>query len=173
MFAQRIQRILYTVRAPEREQRTQQLREAEIRRKEETHPNFRSLTNGDGSMLGVELARILNDGHIVAVQGDRVIFEVSPMEVEVEPGLMMRLPKGPLFLARATGAPCFPIFILRDGWRRYRVVAMPELRLPPKRRGPDDEAAQLWAAAILAVVRKHWDQWYVFEPTLRFKKKRR
>lgn len=166
MFAQRIKRILYTVRAPEREPETQQLREAEIRKKEEAHPNFRSLTNRDGSLLGVELARILNEGHIVAVQGDRVIFEVSPMEVEVEPGLMMRLPKGPLFLARATGAPCFPVFILRDGWRRYRVVALPQLILPPKRRGPDEEAAKVWAGAILNVVKQHWDQWYVFEPML-------
>ena len=71
----------------------------------------------------------------MAVQGDRVIFDVSPMEVEVEPGLVMRLPKGPLFLARATGAPCFPLFIVRDGWRRYRVVVMPEVKLPPRRRG--------------------------------------
>ncbi len=170
MFAQRIQRVLYTVRAPEREQKTQQLREKEIRCKEEANPNFRSLTNRDGSLLGVELARILSEGHIVAVQGDRVIFEVSPMEVEVEPGLMMRLPKGPLFLARATGAPCFPVFILRDGWRRYRVVAMPQLILPPKRRGPDEETAKLWAGAILKMVRKHWQQWYVLEPTLRFEK---
>ena len=73
-------------------------------------------------MLGVELARLLGEGNIVAVQGDRVMFDVSPMDVEVEPGLHMRLPKGPLFLARATRAPCYPLFITRDGWRRYRVT---------------------------------------------------
>ena len=109
---------------------------------------------------------MLAAGNIVAVQGDRVMFDVSPMDVEVEPGLMMRLPKGPLFLARATGAPCFPLFIVRDGWRRYRVLAMPEVQLPPRKRGVDDEAAKIWAATILGVVRKHWRQWYVFEPLL-------
>jgi len=164
VFATRFNRTLYTVRAPEREPETQRLRDEEIRRKEALTPNFRTLYNREGSHLGIELAHLLNKGNIVAVQGDRVIFDVSPMDVEVEPGLTMRLPKGPLFLARATGAPCFPLFIVRDGWRKYRVVVLPELKLPPRQRGADDEAAKLWAATILAVVRKNWRQWYVFEP---------
>jgi lauroyl/myristoyl acyltransferase len=154
------------VRAPEREPETQRLREQEIRRKEALNPHFRTLYNEDGSHLGIELARLLREGKIVAVQGDRVIFDVAPMNVQVEPGLMMRIPKGPLFLARATGVPCFPLIILRDGWRRYRVVVLPELALPPRTRGADDEAAKIWARTILGMVRKHWQQWYVFEPLL-------
>ena len=122
--------------------------------------------NQDGNLLGVELARLLGQGNIVAVQGDRVIFEVSPMDVEVEPGLQMRLPKGPLVLARATSAPSFPLFIVRDGWRKYRVIVQPQVELPPRRKGPDEEAARIWAATILRVVRTHWRQWYVFEPLL-------
>jgi lauroyl/myristoyl acyltransferase len=89
------------------------------------------------------------------------------MDVEVEPGLWMRLPKGPLFLARATRAPAFPLFIVRDGWRRYRVIAFPPVALPPRKPGADAEAAKIWATAILQVVREHWEQWYVFEPLLR------
>lgn len=167
VFAARFDRALYAVRAPEREPETQALREAEIRRKEARNPNFRTLYNEDGSLLGVELARLLGTGNVVAVQGDRVLFDVSPMDIEVEPGLHIRLPKGPLFLARATGAPCFPLFILRDGWRRYRVLALPELILPPRpRRSDDTEGKQLWAATLLGVVRQHWQQWYVFEPLL-------
>jgi len=166
LFASRINRTLYTVRAPEREPETQQFRDAELRRQEARHPNFRTLYNDGGNLLGIELARLLGDGHIVAVQGDRVIFDVSPMEVEVEPGLTMRLPKGPLFLARATGAPCFPLFILRDGWRRYRVIGLPKVELPPRKRGVDDEAGKIWAATMFGVIRKHWRQWYVFEPLL-------
>lgn len=167
MFASRFHRTLYAVRAPEREAETQVMREQEVRRKEAANPYFRTLYNQEGNHLGVELARLLGEGNIVAVQGDRVIFEVSPMDVEVEPGLTMRLPKGPLFLARATGAPVFPLFIVRDGWRRYRVITLPRLELPPRQRGVDDEAAKLWAATILDVVRVHWRQWYVFEPLLR------
>lgn len=166
MFASRFHRTLYTVRAPEREPETQKLREQEVRRKEAENPNFRTLYNQEGNLLGIELARLLGEGHIVAVQGDRVIFDVSPMDVEVESGLTMRIPKGPLFLARATGAPSFPLFIVRDGWRRYRVIVLPEVDLPPRKRGVDDDAAEIWATTILSIVRKHWRQWYVFEPLL-------
>lgn len=166
VFATRFKRTLYTVRAPEREPETQRLREQEIRRKEALNPHFRTLYNEEGGHLGIELTRLLREGNIVAVQGDRVIFDVAPMNVEVEPGLMMRMPKGPLFLARATGAPCFPLIIVRDSWRRYRVVVLPELALPPRTRGADDEAAKIWAGTILGMVRKHWQQWYVFEPLL-------
>lgn len=165
VFAARFDRVIYAVRAPEREPETHALRVAEMRRKEARNPKFRTLYNEDGSLLGIELARLLAAGHIVAVQGDRVLFDVSPMDVTVEQGLTMRLPRGPLFLTRATGAACFPLFIVRDGWRRYRVLAFPELTLPPRPRGkPDDEGARVWAATILAVVRQHWQQWYVFEP---------
>jgi len=166
VFAARFNRVLYTVRAPEREPGTQVLRDLEVRRKEARNPNLRTLYNSEGNLLGVELARLLGEGNLVAVQGDRVLFEVSPMEVEAEPGLVMRIPKGPLFLARATAAPCFPLFIVRDGWRRYRIIVLPELKLPPRKRGTDDEAAAVWAATILEGVRKNWRQWYVFEPML-------
>jgi lauroyl/myristoyl acyltransferase len=166
LFATRFNRTLYTVRAPEREPETQKLRDAEIRRKEAQNPNFRTLYNEDGNLLGVELAHLLKSGHLVAMQGDRVIFDVSPMNVEVEPGLTMRLPKGPLFLARATQAPCFPIFIIRDGWRRYRVLVLPPVELPPRVRGMVDDSEKIWAATILGVVSKYWQQWYVFEPLL-------
>lgn len=166
LFASRFTRTLHTVRAPEREPETQLIREQEIRRREERYPGFRTHYNTDGSLLGVELARFLAQGDIVAIQGDRVMFDVSPMQVEVEPGLHMRLPKGPLFLARATGSPCYPIFITRDGWRRYRVTVMPELGLPPRRRGDDAEVSRLWAQAVYRIARRHWNQWFVFEPLL-------
>ncbi len=164
VFASRFNRTLYTVRAPEREPEMQALRDAEVRRKEAAHPLFRTLYNTPDGMLGIELARLLGEGSIVAVQADRVMFDVSPMDVVVEPGLTLRLPKGPLFLARATGAPPYPLFIVRDGWRRYRVIVRPPVELPPRKRGEEDAAAVLWAATLLAIVRKNWRQWYVFEP---------
>jgi lauroyl/myristoyl acyltransferase len=166
MFSSRIHRALYAVRAPEKHPELQKIRERELREKEITNPNFRTLYNEEGSLLGVELARLLTEGNLVAVQGDRVVFDVSPMDVEIEPGLHMRLPRGPLFLVRATGAPCFPLFIMRDGWRRYRVKVMPPLELPERVRGPDSAAAQLWAKTILEVVRGRWNQWFVFEKVL-------
>ena len=166
LFAARFQRTLFTVRAPERTPETQRVRELEIEKKQAAYPNFRSLVNDDGNLLGIQLASLLREGHIVAVQGDRVLFDVSPMEVEVRPGLWMRLPKGPLFLARATQAPCFPLVITRDGWRSYRVTVQRPLDLPARRRGDEAEVAKVWAKAVFEMAAKHWDQWYVFEPLL-------
>lgn len=166
VFAERLKRTLYTVRAPEREAETQKIREEEIRRKEARFPSFRTLYNRDGNLLGVELARLLGEGHIVAVQGDRVMFDVSPMEVEVEPGLRMKLPKGPLFLTRATQSPCYPVFMTRTGWRRYQVTVLPEIQLPPRRRGDEAEVAKIWAEVVFETAKRHWNQWFVFEPVM-------
>lgn len=171
LFSSKFDRTIYAVRAPEREPEMQRIREAELREKERANPLFRTLYNEGGEMLGVELARLLREGNVVAVQGDRVVFEVSPMDVEVEPGLLMSLPKGPLFLARVSGAPTYPLFIVRDGWRRYRVRVFPRLGLPARRRGRGpDQAAEVWAGAILEVVRPCWDQWFVFEKVFHRKK---
>lgn len=168
LFSAKFGRTIHAVRAPEREPEMQAIREAELREKERLNPYFRTHYNTGEKMLGVELARLLNEGQVVAVQGDRVVFEVSPMEVEVEPGLMMKLPRGPLVLARATGVTVFPLFIVRDGWRRYRVRVFPPLVLPERARGrAEDPATALWAGTILAVVRENWSQWFVFEPVLR------
>lgn len=168
LFASNFGRTIYAVRAPERVAEMQKIKEAELKEKEREQPLFRTLYNTDGEMLGVELARLLGEGNVVAIQGDRVVFEVSSMDVEVEPGLVMSLPRGPLFLARVSRAETFPLFILRDGWRRYRVQVSEPLELPPRRRGPgEDPGAKVWAETILEVVRPHWDQWFVFEPVLK------
>jgi lauroyl/myristoyl acyltransferase len=165
LFSSKFGRTVYAVRAPERDPKLQRIRELELREKERLNPQFRSLYNMDDGMLGVELARLLGEGKVVAVQGDRVIFEVSSMEVDVGDGLMMKLPRGPLVLARISKAEVFPLFILRDGWRRYRVKVFPPLELPPRQRGPgEDPAVKVWSEAILEVVRPHWPQWSVFEP---------
>lgn len=171
LFASKFGRTVHAVRAPEREPEMQAIKEAELREKERRNPQFKTLYNNGGEMLGVELARILNAGQVVAVQGDRVVFEVSPTEVEVAPGLMMKLPRGPLTLARVTGAACYPLFIIRDGWRRYRVKVFPELVLPPRKRGGgEDPGMKVWTDAVMKVVMPHWDQWFVFEPVFRREK---
>jgi lauroyl/myristoyl acyltransferase len=78
---------------------------------------------------------------------------------------MMNLPKGPLFLARITKAKVFPLFIIRDGWRSYRVKVFAPLELPPRKRGAgEDPGVKIWTEAVMQVVKPHWDQWFVFEP---------
>ena len=164
LFSGEFGRTVHTVRAPERNQQMQELREKDLRNLEEEHAGFRVHYNRPDSMLAVELTRVLSEGDVVAVQADRVVFDVSPVEVEIGGGWVMRLPRGPLVLAQATGVPCFPLFITRDGWRCYRVTVMPELRLPKRRRGKNDESLRVWADTLLGVVRDRWMEWFVFEP---------
>ena len=165
MFSGQFGRTMHAVRTRERDPALQEIRERELRVQEARHPWFRSLYNDPHSMLAVDLARLLAAGDVVAIQADRVLFEVSPTETDVGDGWRMRLPRGPLVLAQATRAPCFPLFILRDGWRRYRVLVLPKLELPPHRRGSgSEEAMSAWASVLLAVLRKEWRQWFVFEP---------
>ncbi len=168
VFSGRFGRTVYAVRAPERNPQLQEVRAAELREKERVYPDFRSLYNLPGNMLGVELARVLAAGGVVAIQGDRVLFDVAFQEVAVGEGLWMRVPKGPSALMRASGASCFPLFILRDGYRRYRIVVLPKLVFPPRQRGTDDlGATEVWAGALLEIVRTHWSQWFVFEEVFR------
>ena len=168
MFSGHFGRTVHAVRTRERDPGMQEIRERELRAQEARHPQFRSLYNDPNSMLAVELTRVLAGGDVVAIQADRVLFEVSPTETPVGDGWRMRLPRGPLVLAQATHAPCFPLFILRDGWRRYRVRVLPRLELPPHRRGAgSEEAALVWAQVLLRVLREEWRQWLVFEPAFR------
>lgn len=168
MFSGHFGRTVHAVRARERDPGMQEMRERELRAQEARHPWFRSLYNDPDSMLAVELTRVLAAGDVVAVQADRVLFDVSATETEVDGGWWMRLPRGPLVLAQATGAPCFPLFIVRDGWRRYRVRVLPRLELPRRRRGAgSEEAAAAWAEVLLRVLREEWRQWFVFEPVFR------
>lgn len=168
LFANEFGRTMHAVRVPERDPRMQEIRERELRAWEERHPGFKVHYNMPGGMLGMKLASILTDGDVVAVQGDRVLFDVSEAEVKVPGGRTLVLPRGPLVLAQATGAPCFPLFVLRDGWRRYRVLVKPALSMPKRRRGQEDgEALQIWAEALLGVVREYWWQWLVFERAFR------
>ncbi|MES2995816.1 MAG: lysophospholipid acyltransferase family protein [Verrucomicrobiota bacterium] len=164
-FASRFPRSLHTVRAPERNAEAQKMRERDIRSDEEKNPAFRSHYNRDGNLLGIELARLIVEGEAVAVQADRVLYDVSPMDAEVTPGLWMRLPKGPWALARATRCPCYPVFITRDGWRRYRVTILPAFHVSPDRDATQQSTAR-WARRIFDFASTHWEQWFVFEPML-------
>jgi lauroyl/myristoyl acyltransferase len=172
LFAAEFGRTLHTVRAPERNPQLHAMHEAELRDWEQQYPFFKVHYNMPGEMLGVELAKYLAAGEVVAVQADRVLFDVSQVAVDAGEGRKLILPRGPLMLAQATGAPCFPLFILRDGWRRYRVQVMPALEVPKRRRGQDaSEAVQVWADTLLGVVRRHWWQWFVFEMVFESPKK--
>ena len=166
-FASKFKRKLNAVRAAERDADLQKYYQMKSDRQESE--TYAVRYNSPGSMLGIDLAQMLGRGEAVALQGDRVMGEVAPVEALVC-GERIALPAGPHVLAMAAGVPIFPLFVVRAGWRRYRVVSLPPLPAPLRERGvPKSEviarSVEAWAGVLSAVLREHWDQWLDFDAT--------
>lgn len=167
MFANKFGKKLNAVRAPERDPIRQQYMQEKF--SAEATDDFEVRYNSDNKFLGIDLARLLMQGEYVAIQGDRVLFDVSPLKVPIKdlPGLHMNIPKGPFVLALTSKAAMLPLFAVRLGRRRYRIIVFPELRCERTGRDYDqgiEEAATRWVEVLLPVIRRYWFQWYVFEP---------
>ncbi len=170
LFASEFGRILHTVRVPERTEKLQKLREREFEADMERYPFFRTHYNKPGNMLGVELARLLSEGELLALQCDRVIGDVVEMDIplhgenEEESEWLMRIPKGPMTLASFAKCPCYPLYVVRDRHRHYRVIFKPALKLDSSRRRPREiDYANPWVAGLREFLVHHSQQWFVFE----------
>lgn len=168
LFARRLLRPLTTVRVPERRAELQKFMEEERQGLESE--NFRIKYNLPGAFLAVELAQALERGEIVALQGDRAPGEVSEARVEAG-GARWQVPRGPFVLALTSGAPIQPLFIIRRGWRSYRVLCLPPLEAgQPAARGDRarrlDELMRQWVEVLQPVLRRHWSRWLTFEEVL-------
>lgn len=164
LLAEHLGRPLHTVRVPERSASLAELRAAELHAASDQQPLLRVHYNTPGGHLGIDLCRLLLAGEIVAVQGDRVVMDVSPLVV-VHDGVRYTIPLGPLMLAETARVPCYPVLLARTGVCRYRIEISPPLGGGP-RRLTRAELAGLWLPVMADFLRRHWDQWFVFEPVL-------
>lgn len=163
-FAQYFPRSIHVIRVAERSRGLQEVRTAEVARSERQSPRLKVHYAADEWNLGLELARLLAAGEVVAVQGDRVLSATPPLQIDLE-GIRFTLPRGPLLLAQISRVPCFPILLTRLGRGRYCIHTG-----PPFHHGKPgarlEEIALAWGTVMADFVRHHWDQWYVFEPVL-------
>ncbi len=162
-FAHRIGARLHAVRKPERNAEMQRIREQDLRSRES--PHYVTLYNANAEeSLGLELLRVLKEGHWVALQADRALPGLASFSL-TDNGETWSLPRGPFFLPMAAGAVCLPVFVRRTGPRQYGVQFYP-LITPPATR---DRAAALhslataWLPLLRDTVRAAPDQWFVFE----------
>jgi predicted LPLAT superfamily acyltransferase len=162
LFASKLDRSLHTVRVPEQTGALQAIRAKELADQERLYPGLKVHYNESANHLGLELMRLLREGEIVAIQGDRVLMDVSEVEATAGP-LCYRLPRGPLVLAEMTRVPCYPIFLRRQGVMAYEVVMGPPFTQRGERVRAGDVSAR-WVAIMSAHLEQHWDQWFVFEP---------
>ncbi|MDZ4288818.1 MAG: hypothetical protein U0984_12710 [Prosthecobacter sp.] len=162
LFAQKLGRTLHIVRVPEQTEELQALRAAELHEAEEKTPNLRVHYNSVAeNHLGMELCRLLMAAEAVAVQGDRVVTGVSPIEMKHN-DLIFKIPRGPLVLAEIARVPCYPIFLERLGRLRYRIIVGAPF-YDGKARVRAEELGRAWLPLMSDYVRRHWDQWFVFE----------
>ena len=71
-----------------------------------------------------------------------------------------------LALALAARVPIFPVFVVRVGRRRYRLVTARPIEITRSRNRDDDfaRAVAQWMTELEDVVRGCWYQWFTFEP---------
>ena len=166
MFADKFGKKLTTVRAPERDEQRQEYMREKFR--QEANDDYEVRYNADDKFLGIDLTRALMHGEYVAIQGDRVLFDVAPLSVPLKdaPRFCMNIPKGPFVLAMTSRATILPLFAVRLGRRRYRVIVLPAFQCERKTRDHEqavEQAASHWVEILMPVIRQYWFQWYVFE----------
>lgn len=165
LFAEKFGRPVHIVRVPERTEELQAIRAAELQEVERTQSQLRVHYNTTADAhLGLELCRLLQQGDVVAVQGDRVLLDVSSLPFQ-HAGVQFELPRGPLILAEVTRCPCYPIFLTRTGPCRYRI----HITGPFIQRGERLDTrgiATRWLDVLHPFIALNTDQWFVFEPLL-------
>jgi predicted LPLAT superfamily acyltransferase len=123
----------------------------------------------------VEGVRFLREGGIVSLTGDRVWRPDQRIVTATFLGRRIRLPEAPYILALMGGAPLIFFFAFRTGPGRYHISASPPCHLRPSSRrerpAAIQAAAQRYADALEAAVRRHPLQWYHFDPIFQLEDK--
>jgi predicted LPLAT superfamily acyltransferase len=182
LFAQRSRRNIVMVRAPETDPQTRAYEEAVVEARqaeslslqnaassaaqEKLSSGLRIGFNNRASDLAFDLLASVQNGDIIAIQGDRVTQGIAGSEARLFHRRIM-IPSGPFALAMAARVPIFPIFVMRHGRRRYRLVTCKPIMVERRTRNRDeaiDTAIAAWTAQLELVLREGWYQWFTFEP---------
>jgi predicted LPLAT superfamily acyltransferase len=162
VFSEMCARRMVIVRAPEIDSDTQAYEE-QIR---EGEGSVKVDFNTKAEDLAFELLQAIQNGEIVAIQGDRATRGIATLPARLF-GRQTEIPAGPFALAMAARVPIFPLFVVRRGRRRYRLITLEPIVVERTSRQRDDDmrqAIEQWSAALEQVIRDSWYQWFSFEP---------
>ena len=166
VFSDTSHRRIIMVRAPEVDPETRRFEEEQTERSR--GEGLRIDFNTKASELALELLHALQAGELVAIQGDRVTPGIAAIETKLFEH-RAHVPSGPFALAMAARVPVFPLFIVRAGRRRYRLVTCAPIHVERRSRHRDDDlraAVEQWSKQLEEVIRCGWHQWFAFEPYL-------
>ena len=164
LFAQKFNRELRMVRAPEADAQTEQHLSESLA--QTGQGAVKVDYNTSGALLSFDLLHALRAGEIVSIQGDRVVADVAQTKGEIF-GREIALPNGPFILALVAQLPVFPLFIVRSGFRRYTIIVREPISIARGSVNRDDDiipGVAQWCAVLQSVIAQHWDQWFAFVP---------
>lgn len=162
LFAARFDRPIRMVRAPEPDTLAGQ--HVDLALQESSAGGVKIGYSDDGTSLALDLLNALRAGEIISIQGDRVVGEVSRAPVTFSQREIF-LPNGPFVLAFVSGTPIYPLFIIRTGRRKYKIIAREPIvcsRIGASRDLAIAEAMQHWSNVLEEAVRTCWPQWFAF-----------
>lgn len=164
LFTETTNRHMVMVRAPEVEPSTREYEESALRDAPVSRLKVDFSTKA--SELAFDLLASIQNGDIVAIQGDRVMPGIATHEGTLF-GRRTDFPAGPFALAMAARVPIYPTFILRMARRRYRLLTCSPIEVRRTGRHRDEDlqnAIDAWSAQLENVIREGWFQWFAFEP---------
>ncbi len=120
------------------------------------------LKNGEFSSL--KLLRILQDKGIVALQGDRLLFDTGvQMRFFTKPAFF---PKGPVKLALAAESIVLPVFVPLAGYKSYKIIV--EKPVIAKEYADKEKELKMNLDEIIYVfekyIKEYSTQWFTFMP---------
>ena len=164
IFAQKFQREIRMVRAPEADAETARHLQSSLRETGEGAVKIDYSTGG--ALLSFDLLSAVRGGEIISIQGDRAIPGVASTEVALF-GQRVPLPTGPFTLALVAQVPIYPLFFVRAGYRRYRIVTAPPIHLSRTTGSREEDIAagmKAWRDVLEATIAQYWHQWFALVP---------
>lgn len=164
LFAEKFNREIRVVRAPEPDQQTAQHLSASLEKSGEGAVKVDY--NTAGAFLSFDLLNALRRGEIVSIQGDRVESGLVATAAHLF-GRPVSLPDGPFVLAQVAQAPIYPLFIARSGYRSYQIIVREPITVLRRGREREDDIAPAvtqWCRVLEQMIAERWDQWFAFAP---------
>ena len=164
LFARKFDRQLQIVRAPEHDQETASHLTQSLAQSGEGAVKISY--NSAGAMLSFDLLNALRAGEIVSIQGDRMIAGVAPADAKLF-GVPLHIPSGPFSLAQVARVPIYPLFIVRRGHHRYRIIVREPITVSRSAQSREEDLAPAiaaWCAVLEETIAQYWDQWFSLVP---------
>jgi len=164
LFAEKFQRSIRMVRAPEPDKFAAQ--HVDLALEQAGGGAVKVDYSTEGAALSFDLLNALRNGQIISIQGDRAMDQVAASDAQLF-GHKVSFPSGPFALSLVAPAAIYPLFVVRSGYRKYRIVVREPIVCTRSGGAREEDLAAAmtrWSQVLEGLIREHWKQWYAFTP---------